>query len=206
MPTSLFHATAAALLFHTYACSSLLISTAAATAPRKLDSFKNVQRINATLTACKRNHVGYSGQASSSSTDHEACYAYFKRDLRQVPWCDDKDGEFEFLKSGGSKTDARFVAMGGSAKPIPCARAVFKQGTDMQPDALQECTPDSSQPSGWKINSDVNNFLFPDFEAPQYQSSSCCSSTARFDFSFDTPYQGKANHNPFIVSRIVPVL
>ena len=68
----------------------------------------------------------------------------------------------------------------------------------MQPDALRDCDADSSQPSGYKINNGQHNFVFPDFEAPQYQSSSCCSSTARFDFSYDTPYQyGNGQQNPF---------
>ena len=109
MPSSLSYAGAAAVLFYVSTASSLTTPTAG----RKLDSFLNVKRINATLTACKRNHAG---QTTDSATDHDKCFAYFKRGLRKIPWCNDRNGEYEFLQSGGDINDARFVEMGGSAK------------------------------------------------------------------------------------------
>jgi len=54
------------------------------------------------------------------------------------------------------------------------------------------------------INTQIRNFIFPDFVAPVYQSASCCSSLGRLGFKYDS-LQGGSNkeaqaNNPFIAA------
>jgi len=177
-----------------------------------LDPWLQVKVTNASLKAClQTNRLD-----AYASMEAPTCYAYFNRDTSSRHYCADQSCGISAavnaeLGTSGMETcsppssfvrptsgpnfflDAHFLEKGRRAAPIPCSRILFQS---FGPDSTK-CTAGSS----WRetpADQTIHNFMHADFEAPQYQVMSCCSSHARFGFAGLGAYPQQGNiHDPW---------
>mmetsp|Transcript_76376 Transcript_76376/g.124151 ORF Transcript_76376/g.124151 Transcript_76376/m.124151 type:complete len:576 (-) Transcript_76376:456-2183(-) len=165
----------------------------------------SADQISASLRACQQNHASF---------DPPTCPFYFERDSSSQYFCSDgscavsdairiatgglgSPGETctdNFQYSGALFMQPEFVVANKAPAAISCSRAIVNSHDTKCADTWED-TP---------IDSNVRNFLFPDFIAPMFQTMSCCSSVGRFGFAYDGFRSEKGQvHNPFYWAPVI---
>mmetsp|Transcript_10297 Transcript_10297/g.12073 ORF Transcript_10297/g.12073 Transcript_10297/m.12073 type:complete len:424 (-) Transcript_10297:168-1439(-) len=136
---------------------------------------------------CQKNH----GDVYSSAQQPPRCPYFFERDSSTSYYCADRSSAVSAAVKADREspsnnmdfyTTSTFITLSKDPENIECGRVLLDQTSQGIDDGTACRQGDDFDKT--KINSDVHNFRYADFLVPQYQSSACCTSHARFGFGY----------------------